>query len=534
MDTLLNADLLSVAITVAGIGLLGALIYFNKPSSVTARMFLGLALVTIVWSIANYFEYQNTGPMLGLFLIRSIVFLGTWHAYFFFRLCAAFPQDDHNPPSWYGAILLPATVVVSMLTLTPLVFLGVQQISVNGAVTAARTGPGMPIFVTFVGLLLLSGILTIGRHAIASSGVQRTQFITVVSGMIITFAAIIYFNLILPVFFDNAQYLPFSSVFIFPFIACIAFAIFRYQLMNIRIVTAEFFVTLLVIVTASQILFSHSLAELLFRAILFLFILGLAVLFVRSIISQEKQRDIIESQEHELENINKNQETLLHFISHEIKGYLTKGQSAFAGIIEGDYGDPTPQIADLARNSLAEMRSGVETIMDILDASNLRRGRISFEKLPFDFREAVEKVSRELRAVAEAKRLTFTVELPDTALKVLGDEAKARRHLIRNLIDNAIRYTPAGSIAVKLRAEGNHLMFSVADTGVGITPEDMTLLFTEGGHGRNSSKINVNSTGYGLYIAKQVAEAHGGTINAASDGEGKGATFTIELPTAVV
>ena len=68
--------------------------------------------------------------------------------------------------------------------------------------------------------------------------------------------------------------------------------------------------------------------------------------------------------------------------------------------------------------------------------------------------------------------------------------------------------------------------------GVGITPEDMQRLFTEGGHGKDSLKINVHSTGYGLYIAKSIVVAHGGKIWAESAGAGKGSRFVVELPAA--
>ncbi|HEY4498786.1 MAG TPA: ATP-binding protein, partial [Candidatus Paceibacterota bacterium] len=63
-----------------------------------------------------------------------------------------------------------------------------------------------------------------------------------------------------------------------------------------------------------------------------------------------------------------------------------------------------------------------------------------------------------------------------------------------------------------------------------ITPEDMKLLFTEGGHGKDSIKVNVHSTGYGLFIAKQIVEAHKGKIWAESEGEGRGSRFIVEFP----
>ena len=76
------------------------------------------------------------------------------------------------------------------------------------------------------------------------------------------------------------------------------------------------------------------------------------------------------------------------------------------------------------------------------------------------------------------------------------------------------------------------MRLSVADTGVGITPEDMPKLFTESGKGRDSTMINKDSTGYGLFIAKTVVEAHGGSIRAESAGKDKGSRFIVELPAA--
>jgi signal transduction histidine kinase len=76
------------------------------------------------------------------------------------------------------------------------------------------------------------------------------------------------------------------------------------------------------------------------------------------------------------------------------------------------------------------------------------------------------------------------------------------------------------------------VLFAIKDTGVGITPEDMQNLFTEGGHGKDSIKVNVESTGFGLYIVKQIVDAHKGRVWAESEGAGKGTQFYIELPSA--
>lgn len=231
----------------------------------------------------------------------------------------------------------------------------------------------------------------------------------------------------------------------------------------------------------------------------------------------------------ELETANKQQENLLHFISHEIKGYLTKGEGAFSEIVEGDLGPVSDPVKQLASGALIEMRKGVATVMDILDASNLKKGTVSFKKLPVDFRALVVKVVEEQRPVAYEKRLGLDVRIAEGAYAMQGDEEKIREHVIRNLIDNAIKYTPSGTVHVELHDGNGKINFMVQDSGVGITPEDMARLFTEGGHGKESIKVNVHSTGYGLFIAKQVVDAHDGKIWAESDGPGKGSRFFVEF-----
>ncbi len=73
-------------------------------------------------------------------------------------------------------------------------------------------------------------------------------------------------------------------------------------------------------------------------------------------------------------------------------------------------------------------------------------------------------------------------------------------------------------------------VFTIEDTGVGISAEDMQHLFTEGGHGKDSLKINTESTGFGLYIVKNIIDAHKGKVWAESEGAGKGSRFFVELP----
>ena len=98
-------------------------------------------------------------------------------------------------------------------------------------------------------------------------------------------------------------------------------------------------------------------------------------------------------------------------------------------------------------------------------------------------------------------------------------------------MENSIKYTREGSIKISLsKKENGRIFFVIKDTGVGITPEDKKNLFMEGGRGKDSVKINVDSTGYGLYSVKLIVEAHKGKVWAESEGLNQGSSFFVELP----
>jgi signal transduction histidine kinase len=99
-----------------------------------------------------------------------------------------------------------------------------------------------------------------------------------------------------------------------------------------------------------------------------------------------------------------------------------------------------------------------------------------------------------------------------------------------NLIDNAIKYTKKGTVTVDLKQADNNIEFSVSDSGMGISPTDLPNLFQKFSRGTGTSLVHTEGTGLGLYVARQMMEAHHGTIWAESKGEGMGSRFCFRLP----
>ena len=131
-------------------------------------------------------------------------------------------------------------------------------------------------------------------------------------------------------------------------------------------------------------------------------------------------------------------------------------------------------------------------------------------------------------------KFSFTADPPagggGTDWRITADRDKLKQ-VIANVIDNSMKYTPSGSVMASLSLDraAHRFLFKVKDTGVGIAPEVLPRLFQKFSRAENGSKVNIRGTGLGLFVAKQMVEAHHGTIRAESEGEGKGSMFIVEL-----
>ncbi len=253
---------------------------------------------------------------------------------------------------------------------------------------------------------------------------------------------------------------------------------------------------------------------------------------VRSLLLDQIERlPQLERENEKLQTATKDQEKLIHMVGHEVKSYLTKSAGALAAIAEGDLGVVPEGVQKMAGAALQETRKGVDTVSNILHGADTSTGTLGLEKKQFDLKQTVLQEARALEEGARAKGLSYDLLAEEGAYMFTGDEVKLRDQVFRNLIENAIRYTPSGGIHMELTKSGPNIRFTITDTGVGISPEDMPKLFTEGGHGEHSKDINPESTGFGLSIAKQIVSAHGGKVWAESADAGQGSRFIVEVPT---
>lgn len=506
---------------------IGAYVFLSDSRSPVNRLFLFLVSTFGAWIFLDLILWATNRPDIVMFAWSLQILLEPLTygiAFYLFYLYVYREWPSFRTNALVAALFLPIIVLLpSELNLTEL----------NLADCEAIEGPLAKYYTHFVHAILTASIAFLGiRGAPRLATRQEIQVAFLFGFGLLSFLLAFSSGTIIGSFTDDwvpSQYGLFGMPF---FAACIAYGIIRFNAFNAKVLTAEMLVVALGIGTVSLVaLRDISSSARIVASATFILVCVVGFILVRNVRKEVAQRLLIEKQEKDLEAINQQQETLLHFISHEVKGFLTEGQNAFAGIVEGDFGAPPEKIRGMSQIALGKMRNGVSTVMDILDASNLKKGTMQYRHAPLDFKHAVISVVDDLTIAANAKGITIDIKLEEGDYQTDGDEEKLKRHVIRNLIDNAIKYTLEGSILVNLSRAANVIRFTVKDSGVGITLDDMKKLFTEGGHGKDSIKTNVNSTGYGLFVAKSVVEAHHGKIWAESEGQGKGSTFVVELPT---
>jgi PAS domain S-box-containing protein len=179
----------------------------------------------------------------------------------------------------------------------------------------------------------------------------------------------------------------------------------------------------------------------------------------------------------------------------------------------------------IARNT----RVQAQLISDLLDMSRIVSGKLRLTIEKVEMKPLVEVAIDTLQQSADAKRIAIQREIEATNA-IAGDPARMQQ-IIWNLLSNAVKFTPAGgTIVVALRQRNVDVELTVTDTGVGIRPEFLPHIFERFEQGNPSITRRFGGLGLGLAIARHLVELHGGTIDAQSEGEGKGARFTVRLP----
>jgi len=255
-----------------------------------------------------------------------------------------------------------------------------------------------------------------------------------------------------------------------------------------------------------------------------------AMAIAAAIAERNRAQSAIEQQKDEVEAANRTKDNFLAMLSHELRTPLTPVMAAI-DTLEAD----GPRSLE-AKNSIAMIRRNVELesqlIDDLLDLTRIAKDKLQLRFGPLDSHEIINNVVEICRPEATARDLKVHVNLRAGAHFVSGDAAKFQQ-IIWNLLKNAIKFTADnGEITISTtNPESQLLAISVHDNGIGIEPEIMNRIFDPFEQGERAFERRYGGLGLGLAISKSLAQAHGGTLVARSDGRGRGSTFILTIKT---
>ncbi len=532
-----NLDLLILGVTIASNLLLGFIVFFQFPKSNTSRFFLLLTASITVWSIFNYLSYQILDLQQALWIIRLVLVFAIFFATYFFLLVANFPYSELVIKKKWLYWIHTISMIAVFISISPLTFPRVL-FSNASPIPQPIVGPGIFIFGFVVLSYDLGGLIwIIWKNFKVNSKEERTQQRFLLIGFLITLLFIIIFNFIFPVILNDTRFIPFAPLFTLPFAILTAYSIIKYNLLNIKIIATEILTFVLAVVSFIEIIIANDPLIIIFRCAVLILTLAFGILLIRSVRIEVEQREKLEQLNKELEaakvkleDLSRFKTQLLSLASHQIKSPLAAIKGFISIMLQGLYGPIEPKI----RETLEKMKHSSDELIDlinsILDLRKVEEGRMEYTFEKTSLTAMVKGVVEEIQPLATAKGLKLENNLPANEIFVQADKTKLKQ-VIQNLIDNSIKYTPEGFVRAELKEGGpGAVIFSVTDSGLGLSAELIPQLFSEFVRDERVKK-EIRGTGFGLYIAKNIIEAHGGTLSATSPGEGKGSTFSVRLKT---
>jgi CheY-like chemotaxis protein len=228
------------------------------------------------------------------------------------------------------------------------------------------------------------------------------------------------------------------------------------------------------------------------------------------------------------EAANRLKDEFLATLSHELRSPLNAmlGWTRLLNSRKFDEATTTRALQTIERSA----KSQAQLVEDLLDVSRIIQGKLRLNVRPVELVSVIEAAIETVRPAAQAKEISLQSVLDPSAGPVAGDFDRLQQ-VVWNLLSNAIKFTPKqGCTQVRLERVNSHVEIIITDTGKGIDSEFVPYVFERFRQADSSSTRVYSGLGLGLAIVRQLVELHGGTVRAESEGEGKGATFTVKLP----
>ncbi len=531
-----NAQSIGLIIVGAVNLFLGCLIYLRGRKNQSNIFFALVAICVSAWTFSRVFF--EIFPINGLiyFWVDFLYISASFIPLFFIFFTYVFPADKiYFSRKQIFFIVIPNLIIVLFVLIPDFVIGDINYDA--GGYKIISFGSGYIFYFLYLISYFFWGFVNLIKKYFKKEGIIKTQLKYIFWGTFIATLFGISTNLILPIF-GSFKFFWLGPVMTVIMTAFIAYAIIKHQLLDIKIIATELLVFSVWIFLLIRTLLAESWQERLIDGSLLVFVVFFGILIIRSVLKEVRHREEVEKLANELESANqKLKETdkvraeMYSFVSHQIKAPIgiIKG---FAQLLrDGSYG----KIPKKAKETVVYIKTACDRLINLTEMFlNLRRieeGKMDYEFKEINLIDLAESVFKELKLLADQKNLEFKFECGEKEIKAKVDEQRLRQ-VFQNLIENSIKYTKQGfvKVAIEVKSEkgiGNSVLFTVSDSGIGIKKEVLPEIFEQFKRAKEARQIQ--GTGLGLYVAREIVKAHGGEIWAESEGEGRGSRFYVKM-----
>jgi signal transduction histidine kinase len=498
--------------------ILGLFIFLKNPKSKINRIFLVLTFWVLVWIGANFLENE---PILADYrsLLLKIDFASAiFLAYYFFFFCINFPKNLNFSRIQRISLILLAFIFF-ILSFSSLI---IKNFSFSDSTIQFERGILYWVYtlmiLSYVGIGSLSLIFRFKKL----QGSEKIQTLYIILGFVLSGIVAIIVNLILTQIMTISTEIYRIGIYgISFFIFFTAYALIKYHLMNVKLVLTEILVAVgsLILVIDSFLSLNSSIVFLKLGILVAFIYLGVSL--IRSVLKEVQQRE-------KIEELSKYKSELLSIVAHQIKNPLAviKG---YATLIKDKTVSEPNLVSEIIQKIHVSACRLIDLLNNLLDLGHIEDGKMHYDFEEIELNKFLKDIAEDFQFVAQQKNLELVFKSTPQKVLIKGDSYKLSQ-VFRNLIDNAIKYTEKGFVKIAItRTDTDYksVLITISDSGMGMSQESIGKLFQKFVRG---AQEEITGSGLGLYIGKQIIEAHQGKIWAESEGEDKGSSFFVELP----
>ncbi|MFA6095557.1 MAG: HAMP domain-containing sensor histidine kinase [Candidatus Paceibacterota bacterium] len=428
-------------------------------------------------------------------------------------------------------LLLPTVILASTK-------LGVLGFDISNCDRTAIEGPlayyGYLIELFFIAWILITSMKSFLRNKDKS---ERRKTVLITIGSVGFLAAFSFGNVIGSLFSDSTILGDYSwsigqyGIFGVPiFTAFLAYLIVKYQSLNIKIIGTQVLVFGLIIIIGSELFFVTNLMNQVLVVVTLLLSIAISYFLVQSVKKEIEAKEALAVANKRLEELDIQKTEFVSFATHQLRSPLASMKGYASLVIDGDLGPVNDKVRDAAKTILKSAGTLANVVEDYLNISRIELGTMKYDMKVFDAKDFLKEIVNEQKPNIDEKGLAFSVAIDESQMYRVNADRDKFKQVVMNIIDNSVKYTPTGSLSMSLEKKDGKVRIKIADTGVGIDPKVMPLLFKKFSRAKDASETNIHGTGLGLFLAREISNAHGGNVWAESAGVGKGSQFYIELP----